>query len=92
VLAIVDDETGSTRIAIELLTVWLDRSGQPVEAAQYIAGIVRGEDAPEVGHLVVGQLNLAELLLLKLAEALGAEDLRASAHEILQGLSSRLPE
>ena len=49
---------------------------------------------PEIIEIVIGQLGLAELLILSLAKELGAapDEFRAKAHEILQQMSSGLPE
>jgi hypothetical protein len=89
------DPTDSTRLAVELLTVWLDRAPDNADAAAYIAERMAAPDAPEPALFVVGQLNLAERPALILAKQLGAttpEDLRASAHQILQQVSAGLPE
>lgn len=91
----VNDATKAMRIAVELLTVWLDRGTPALEAGRYIVDVVLdGPDAPSLHSVIIGQPSLAEHLILMLANERGAEadDLRAKAHEILQELSPRLPE
>lgn len=88
------DPTRTTRLAVELLTVWLDRGSPSTDAARYMLDRMNDPDVTPA-EMVVGQLNLAELLLLQLAMRSGGEngdELRATAHEILQHLSPRLPE
>ncbi|CAG6397589.1 hypothetical protein NMG29_39295 [Streptomyces cocklensis] len=86
--------TQATRLAIEFLTPYVaaDSNGKWEEAASYIAERLTGPDALEPIHVIRGQLYLNELLLLSLAKANSAEDLRAWAGEWLRTHSPRLPE
>jgi hypothetical protein len=88
------DATAATRIAVELLNVWLDRGAPPIQAVQYIYGVLDAPETPSINQVILGQLRLAELLLLMLAKAQGANpyEVRAKAHELLQWLSESLPE
>jgi hypothetical protein len=49
-------------------------------------------DGPDPVSIIAGQSNLAMILVLELANAQGAADLRERAGEILQELSRQLPE
>lgn len=88
------DATAATRIAIELLNVWLGRGAPPIQAVQYIYGVLDAPETPSINQVILGQLRLAELLLLMLAKAQGANpyEVRGKAHELLQWLSESLPE
>jgi len=88
------DATAATRVAVELLNVWLDRGTPPIHAVQYIYSVLDAPETPATNHVILGQLRLAELLLLILAKAQGANlyEARAKAHELLQWLSESLPE
>ena len=82
--------TAYTRVAVECLTLWLERDR--VGAALHIA--LLKQDPDEADEMIVGLLNLSHKLLLKLAKERGATpyDLRDMAHAILCDLSLKLPE
>jgi hypothetical protein len=88
------DSTAATRVAVELLNVWLERDTPPIQAVQYIYNVLEAPETPGIKQVILGQLHLAELLLLMLAKARGANpyELRAKAHELLRWLSEGLPE
>jgi hypothetical protein len=88
------DSTAATRVAVELLNVWLDRGAPPIHAVQYISNVLEAPETPNIKQVILGQLRVAELLLLMLAKARGANpyEVRAKAHELLQWLSENLPE
>jgi hypothetical protein len=87
--------TGSTRVAIEFLTLWLEpgEQGARRQTADHIARVLyeEGEDPVSV---IAGQLNLGMLLVLRLAKERGATeaDMFQKAADILRDLSRRLPE
>ena len=67
-------ETGSTRVAIEFLTLWMepgDEAGQ--RAVERIAHVLREEGEDPVS-VIAGQLNLSMLLVLHLAKERGATE------------------
>jgi hypothetical protein len=82
--------TTSTRVAVERLTLWLerDRAGAALHIAQL------RQNPEETDEMIVGLLNLSHKLLLKLARERGATpyDVRKKCHEILRDLSLKLPE
>ena len=82
--------TATTRVAIELLTLWLefDRP-RPIAHIQMALG---DPDGPDAASIIAGQCGLSLVLILELAKAQGAEDARERAGEILRELSRRLPE
>jgi hypothetical protein len=84
--------TNATRIGIEFLTLWneVDRK----VAATHIVERLTAPDAPDPLTVIVGLLNLSELILLTLARESGAEaeNLRTWAAEWLQTHSPQLPE
>jgi hypothetical protein len=82
--------TTSTRVAVECLTLWLERDR--ASAALHIAQL--RQDPEEADELIVGLLNLSHKLLLKLAKDRGATpyDLEKKEREILSNLSLKLPE
>lgn len=90
----IPDATAATRVAIEFLTPYVaaDSDDKRVEAARYIGQRLTGPDAPDPITVIRGQLYLNELLLLGLAQANGADDLRAWAGQWLASNSPRLPE
>jgi hypothetical protein len=49
-------------------------------------------DGPDAASIIAGQCGLSLVLILELAKAQGAEDVRERAGEILRELSRRLPE
>jgi hypothetical protein len=77
------DSTAAARVAVELLNVWLDRGTPPLHAVQYICSVLEAPETPNIKQVILGQLRLAELLLLMLAKARGAHpyEARAKAHE-----------
>jgi hypothetical protein len=82
--------TAYTRVAVECLTLWLERDR--VSAALHIA--LLKQDPDEADELIVGLLNLSHKLLLKLAKEPGATpyDLERKEREILRDPSLKLPE
>jgi hypothetical protein len=82
--------TAATRVAIEFLTLFLEPDLQP--AAAHIKVALDDPDGPDAASIIVGQCGLSMLLILELAKAQGAEDVRERAGEILRELSRRLPE
>jgi hypothetical protein len=82
--------TAATRVAIELLTLFLEPDLE--RAADHIRTALGDPDGPDPVSIIAGQCNLAMILVLELAKAEGAEDLRERAGEILQELSRQLPE
>ena len=82
--------TTSTRVAVECLTLWLERDR--ASAALHIAQLRQNPE--EADELIVGLLNLSHKLLLKLAKDRGATpyDLEKKEREILSDLSLKLPE
>ena len=88
-----DPATAGTRIAIELLTSWVeqDRLG----AAEHIERVLNDPAGPSARHIIAGQCNLGTLLVLWLAQERGArttDDLRTEAGEILHSLSREFSE
>ena len=87
-------ETGSTRVAIEFLTLWMepgDEAGQ--RAAEHITHVLHEEGEDPVS-VIAGQLNLSMLLVLHLAKERGATEaaMLQKAGEILRDWSPQLPE
>jgi hypothetical protein len=87
-------ETGSTRVAIEFLTLWMepgDDAGQ--RAAEHITHVLHEEGEDPVS-VIAGQLNLSMLLVLHLAKERGATeaDMLQKAREILRDWSPQLRE
>lgn len=82
--------TAATRVAIECLTLWLESDRDA--AAGHIAGLQYDPGGPGADTIIGGLLNLSMLLVLELAQAQHAEDIRERACEILHKLSRRLPE
>lgn len=82
--------TAATRVAIEFLTLWLEPNRQ--RAAAHIKMALGDPDGPDAASIIAGQCNLGMMLVLELAKAQGAEDLRERAGEILRELSRQLPE
>jgi hypothetical protein len=82
--------TAATRVAIEFLTLWLEDDRQ--RAAAHIRMALADPDGPDAASIVGGQCYLSMVLILELAKAQGAEDLRERAGEILRELSRQLPE
>jgi hypothetical protein len=82
--------TAATRVAIEFLTLFLEPDLQ--HAAAHIKVALDDPDGPDAASIIVGQCGLSMALILELAEAQGAEDVRERAGEILRELSRRLPE
>jgi hypothetical protein len=85
--------TGTTRIAVEFLTLWMqsDRKG----AAEHIARVRHDPQGPGVDAIITGLLNLNMLTLFKLATAQGAtttESFYETATAILRDMSRMLPE
>jgi hypothetical protein len=86
----INSATAATRVAIELLTLYLEPDLE--RAAAHIRTALGDPDGPDPVSIIAGQCNLAMILVLELAKAEGAEDLRERAGEILQELSRELPE
>jgi hypothetical protein len=82
--------TAATRVAIELLTLFLEPDLE--RAAAHIRKVLGDPDGPDVVSIIAGQSNLAMILVMELAKAQSAADLRERAGEILQELSRQLPE
>ena len=82
--------TAVLRVAIEVLTLWLE--GDRQRAAAHIKMVVEDPDGPDAASIIGGQGYLSMVLILELAKAQGAEDLHERAGEILRELSRRLPE
>ena len=82
--------TAATRVAIELLTLYLEPDLE--RAAAHIRTALGDPDGPDPASIIAGQCNLAMILALELANAQGAADLHERAREILQELSRQLPE
>ncbi len=88
--------SGDTRLAIEILTVWIPGLWEPQQsearkqAREHLRLIVREEG---LDTILAGQLTLAFLLLKKLAEQHGAtnDTLLAEIGTILQEVSRDLP-
>ena len=82
--------TAHTRVAVECLTLWMERDR--VSAALHIA--LLKQQPGEADGIIVGLLNLSHKLLLKLAKERGATPFDAldKAQEILSDLSLKLPE
>ena len=81
--------TDATRIAIEFLTLWMERDRD--RAAEHITGVMTNPGAPEPAHVVAGLLNLNMFTIFELAKANGATDAVAWAGDYLRNLSPRLP-
>ena len=82
--------TATTRVAIELLTLWLEFD-HPRPIA-HIKMALSDPDGPDAASIITGQCNLSMMLVFDLAKAQGAENLRERAGEILRELSRQLPE
>ena len=82
--------TAATRVAIEFLTLFLEPDLEP--AAAHIKVVLDDPDGPDAASIIAGQCGLSLVLVLELAKAQGAEDVRERASEILRELSRRLPE
>ena len=82
--------TAIIRVAIEVLTLWLE--GDRQRAAAHIKVALDDPDGPDAASIIAGQCGLSLVLILELAKAQGAEDARERAREILRELSRRLPE
>ena len=82
--------TATTRVAIELLTLWLEFDRPHPNA--HIKMALCDPDGPDAASIIAGQCNLGMMLVLDLAKAQGAENLRERAGEILRELSRQLPE
>lgn len=82
--------TAATRVAIEFLTLWLEPDRE--RAAAHIRGVLGDPDGPDAASIIAGQCNLSMILVLELAKAQGAADLRERAGEFLSELSRQLPE
>jgi hypothetical protein len=68
--------TAATRVAIELLTLYLEPDLE--RAAAHIRMALGDPDGPDPVSIIAGQCNLAMILALELANAQGAADPRAS--------------
>lgn len=90
------EPTDVTRVAIECLTLWLERGDDArLNAAKHIADLTHERDGPGPDKIITGLLNLSMLLVFKVAQAEGAttkSDIAQRAHEILRELSPKLPE
>ena len=82
--------TAIIRVAIEVLTLWLEDDRQ--RTADHIRMALTDPDGPDAASIIAGQCGLSLVLILELAKAQGAEDVRERAGEILRELSRRLPE
>jgi hypothetical protein len=82
--------TAATRVAIEFLTLWMEPDRE--RAAAHIRMALGDPDGPDAASIIAGQCNLGMILVLEVARAHGAADLRERAGEILQELSRQLPE
>ena len=89
----IDPATAGTRIAVELLTSWMEQDQQ--SAAERIERVLSDPNGPGARNIIAGQCNLGVLLVLWLAQERGArstDDLMADAAEILRSLSRDVPE
>jgi hypothetical protein len=82
--------TAAVRVAIEILTLWLEDDHQ--RAAAHIKMALADPAGPDAAGIIGGQGYLSMVLILELAKAQGAEDLHERAGEILRELSRQLPE
>jgi hypothetical protein len=82
--------TAAIRVAIEILTLWLEDDRQ--RAAAHIEMALTDPDGPDAATIIGGQGYLSRVLVLELAKAQGAEDPHERAGEILRELSRQLPE
>jgi hypothetical protein len=80
----------ATRVAIELLMLWLEPDLE--RTAAHIRMALDDPDGPDAASIIGGQSYLSRVLILELAKAQGAEDLHKRAREILRELSRQLPE
>lgn len=81
--------TDATRIAIEFLTLWMERDRN--RAAEHITKVMTDSNGPETAHVVAGLLNLNMFTIFELAKANGAPDAVAWAGDYLRSLSPQLP-
>lgn len=81
--------TDATRIAIEFLTLWMERDRNG--AAEHITKVMTEPNGPESAHVVAGLLNLNMFTIFELAKANGAPDAVEWAGEYLRNLSPQLP-
>jgi hypothetical protein len=86
----INPATAATRVAIEILTLFLEPDLQ--HAVAHIRMALADPDGPDAASIIAGQCNLSMILILELAKAQGAEDLHERAGEILRELSRQLPE
>jgi hypothetical protein len=92
-LGAMKEPTSNTRLAVEFLTLWLERDR--AAAAEHIAHVLNDPEEPDAASIIAGLLNLNMLTLLQLAKAQGAktdEELYDRAGEILRDLAPHLPE
>ena len=82
--------TAIIRVAIEVLTLWLE--GDRQRAASHIKMALEDPGGPDAASIIAGQCGLSLVLILELAKAQGAENVRERAGEILRELSRQLPE
>ena len=71
-----------------------DRVGAAISIARLKYGLKYAPDGPDEDAIMVGLLNLSQILVLKLAmdgDATTAEDLKKRVHDILTDLSLKLP-
>ncbi len=87
--------TDATRVAIELLTLWLEPGDDArLNAARHITKLTRDPEGPGAEHIIAGLLNLNMMTLLSLVKAQGADagDMLDRAQAILREWSPQLPE
>jgi hypothetical protein len=82
--------TGSTRVGIECLTLWMESDRH--FAIDHVRRLMDDPEGPGAYGPIVGLLNLSMLLAVELAKAQGAEDVKEWAREYLRNLSAQLPD
>ena len=89
-----DPRTKTTRVGVELLTLWME-TGQAERwaAAEHIQQLVADPNEPDA-EIIVGLLNLGMFLAITAAKAAGAPDheMLDGARQIVRTISAGLPE
>jgi hypothetical protein len=82
-----------TRIAIRLLTVWMEQD--QLTATTYIDAVLNDPNGPGVSSIIAGQLNVGRALVAMLAQADGAmtdDEIMVMARDIIQVLAEELQQ
>jgi hypothetical protein len=77
-----------SRTAVELLKVWIEQDQQ--SAAASIDAVLNKPNGPGVASIIAGQLRVAQMLVVMLAQAYGArtdDEIRIMIGDILQDLA-----